>query len=185
MNRYKWAWTALILSSVIFVISLALHFLLKEKADPAQNLPGFEFAQEGLSAPPFSLKDLSGNTVHLEDYSGTYLLLNFWATWCPPCREEIPSLEAMRKSLEGSHIQLLTISIGESLEDVQTFVESRNIGFRVALDEDSAVSNTYAIDSIPTTFLISPEGEFIARKRGSMDWNNAEWLDFLEELGRD
>lgn len=143
---------------------------------------GFQFPQQEIPAADFRLPGLEGGEFRLSDYEGEYLLLNFWATWCPPCKEEIPSLEALEQSLEGSSVRMLTISSGETAETVRGFVEEEGVSLPVALDTDGAVSAQYSLQSIPTTYLIDKEGNFIARLVGAVDWSEKELSDFLLQL---
>lgn len=141
---------------------------------------GFELVgNREIPAPTFEINDIESNNLALEDYRGEILLLNFWATWCPPCREEIPSMEAMMLKLENKGIRLLAVSSGEAEDTVIRFVEEQNMQLHVALDPDGKWSNAYGINSIPTTFVIDKQGNFLARKQGGMDWNDPELIEAL------
>ncbi|MBL7157526.1 MAG: TlpA family protein disulfide reductase [Candidatus Omnitrophica bacterium] len=105
-------------------------------------------------APDFELQDINGNTVRLSDYSGKVILLNFFATWCPPCRVEMPDFNEIADNYKG-RVKIIAVNVGrESLSKVQRFAASNNLKFTIAMDNGS-VSNSYGpIRAIPVTVLI-------------------------------
>ncbi|HEY4601323.1 MAG TPA: TlpA disulfide reductase family protein [Cerasibacillus sp.] len=114
--------------------------------------------EKGNLAPDFELETLDGEKVSLSDFRGKRVMLNFWATWCPPCRAEMPD---MQKFHENKDVVILAVNLTEtesSKDNVPTFVEDYGITFRVPLDEDSSVSTLYQIRPIPTTYLIDSNG---------------------------
>lgn len=137
---------------------------------------GFDLPQGDFTAIDFEVETLSGEYRRLEDYSGNLFILNFWATWCPPCREEIPSMERMMEELGGSGIALLAISSMEERGTVEAYVEEQSMTLSVALDESGEIGTLYGVQNIPTTYLIDGEGKFIARKRGGMEWDDPELI---------
>jgi peroxiredoxin len=111
-------------------------------------------------APDFKLQSLDGQTVSLGDFRGKPVLLNFWATWCPPCRAEMPFLQEIYEDKEWSEkgLVILTIDIGEDPSVVKEFMESYDLSFPVLLDTDQDVALEYNIRAIPTTFFIDKDG---------------------------
>ncbi|WP_130860286.1 redoxin domain-containing protein [Gracilibacillus phocaeensis] len=112
----------------------------------------------GNLAPDFQLATLSGETVALSDYRGSKVMLNFWATWCPPCRVEMPDMEKFHQDTE---IEILAVNLTETepnTKQVQQFVNEYGLSFPILLDEVIEVANTYAIQPIPTSFMIDSEG---------------------------
>ncbi|MGG0791088.1 MULTISPECIES: TlpA disulfide reductase family protein [Bacillaceae] len=124
--------------------------------DEKDALGGLEI---GAKAPDFSLKTLDGKQVELSDYKGKKVMLNFWATWCPPCKKEMPDMEKYAQQA-GDDVVVLAVNIDPE-NDVQAFVEDNGITFTIPLDSQSAknpVNERYKILSIPTTYFIDKEG---------------------------
>lgn len=110
------------------------------------------------SAPDFALPRLGGGTVTLESLRGHPVLLNFWATWCPACRVEMPYLQSVYDELSGSGLVVLGIDIQEKEEVVRGFMQEEGLSFPIALDLDGKVTSRYGVRPIPTSFLIDKEG---------------------------
>ena len=121
------------------------------------SVPG-EGTQIGNLAPDFQLKDLDGKTVSLSDLRGKPVLLNFWATRCPPCRFEMPFLQQIYEEWSDRGLVLLAIDIGESSAGVKEFLEDNNLSLPVLLDSDQRVALRYSITNIPTTYFIDRNG---------------------------
>ena len=137
---------------------------------------------EKMKAPSFSLKGLRGDKVTLKELKGKPIILTFWATWCSPCEEELPTLI---KFAEGKKDQLgiLTIAIdGENKKKVQRFVEENKISLAVLLDEKGETTRSYRIRMIPTTILIDRDGMMIGAITGQRDWSLPEAWSAIEEL---
>ncbi|MDZ5472749.1 TlpA disulfide reductase family protein [Bacillus sp. 31A1R] len=124
-----------------------------EKEEQPDNLPGLGV---GLKAPDFELKNLEGKTVKLSDYAGKKVMLNFWATWCPPCKAEMPDMQKFYKEA-GDDIVILAVNIDPQY-DVAGFAKEMNISFPILLDEKDKVSTVYKILTIPTTYFIDEKG---------------------------
>jgi thiol-disulfide isomerase/thioredoxin len=112
----------------------------------------------GKLAPDFELDTLDGQTVILSQLKGRPVLVNFWATWCGPCRYEMPFLQQIYEDWPGDELVLLTINVGESSSDVSQFMQSQGFSFTVLLDGEAAVAQRYSVTGIPTTFFIDKEG---------------------------
>jgi thiol-disulfide isomerase/thioredoxin len=146
---------------VAAVLGLAgLWFLKGEGAGPAARVA------EG--APDFRLSDLGGRTVTLGDYKGKIVLLNFWATWCDSCKEELPALNALYKRRKGD-FELLAASVDQGgRKDVMAFVAAHDPAFPVLL-ADLATQQAYGVRDLPTSFLIAPDGRIARRYLGPID----------------
>lgn len=121
----------------------------------------------GDPAPAFTLTDLDGNRVSLSQFAERPVVLNFWATWCAPCRAEIPHLiEAYQR--EGGEVVFLAISVDEPAGTVRRFAEEKGMPFPVLLDEGGRVASDYQVRAIPMTFFISRDGEIAMRYMGQM-----------------
>lgn len=133
-------------------------------------------------AEDFTLKTLKGETVSLKDYRGRLIFLNFWATWCGPCRAEMPSMQRLWEEFKEEDFVILAINIQEESKLVSSFMNERGLSFPVLLDEKGKVARSYGIRGIPTTFFLNPEGEIIGKAVGARDWASKESFQLLEEL---
>lgn len=113
----------------------------------------------GDKAPDFVLTDLEGNKHQLSDYEGQGVLLNFWGTWCPPCKKEMPALNEAYNKYKDKGIQVISINIAQSNFEVQNFVDNYKLDFPMTIDKTKSVMRTYNVDQLPATFLIDKNGE--------------------------
>ncbi|MFL5409733.1 MAG: peroxiredoxin family protein [Myxococcales bacterium] len=134
------------------------------------------------AAPPLALSDTSGAKHRLSDYRGKAVLVNFWATWCEPCREELPSLERLRASLASKPFAVLAVQMGGSPRTARDIVQELGLRFPVLLDSDSSVTKAWEVSVLPTTFLIAPDGSVAAKHVGEVDWAQTEWRRKVEAL---
>jgi len=134
-------------------------------------------------APDFSLKDLNGKKVELKQFKGKIIFLNFWATWCGPCKEEMPSMEVLHKQFREKKFVLLTISVDyEGEKPVQEFINKNRYTFSVLLDPKSETLDLFEVKGIPTTFLIDKKGKMIGKAIGPRDWKSEEVVSLLNLL---
>lgn len=126
---------------------------------------------KGQIAPDFELTTLDGETVKLSDYRGKRVMLNFWATWCPPCRAEMPD---MQKFHEDKDVVILAVNLRETesnTEKVQAFIDERDLTFPVLLDEETVVADQYQIQPIPSSFLIDSDGRIHNKAFGALNYD--------------
>jgi len=133
-------------------------------------------------APKFVLPDLSGKVVRMDDLRGKVVLLNLWATWCPPCIEEMPTLEALSKKMTGRDFVLLAISEDEHSEDVAPWIEQRGLTFPVLLDARGQVGADLGITGYPETFIVDRTGRIVHHHIGYRDWAEPGIVAALERL---
>lgn len=142
------AWTnprvILALGAALILAAIALLYATREPSEPSP----FDFTLPGMDGE-----------VSLADYRGQYVLVNFWATWCPPCRDEMPDLQAYYNSYRDRGFTLLAINEAEDPATVRQFVEGFGFTFPIALDLDGAVMKQYGTESLPTSYLIGPDGK--------------------------
>lgn len=143
---------------------------------------GFQTPTAELPAVDFSLKDLSGQKQTLGSYAGTVIFLNFWATWCGPCRAEIPSMEELYLELGNEEFVILAVNSQETSEQVAGFVENIGMSFPVLLDSDGRVGAAYGIRGIPTTYLIDSQGYILGRVVGTRNWSTPEIISLVQDL---
>lgn len=134
----------------------------------------------GHNAPDFVVQD-SDRRVELKSLSGKIVVLNFWATWCPPCVEEMPSLGAMQTQLED-HVQVLAVSIDEDGDAYHRFIQEHNIRFLTVRDPEQKSSFLYGTHRWPETYIIDRRGIVRRKFIGPVDWNNPEILQYLRTL---
>lgn len=128
-------------------------------------------------APNFALPDLNGNVVHLSDLRGKYVLINFWATWCGPCRVEIPLLRDLYADLKSENFELLGIA-SESESVVREFTSDVAVNYPILLDEDGQIASAYAVQVYPSILIIDPEGNISSITHGInplLKWK-VKWL---------
>jgi peroxiredoxin len=129
------------------------------------------------------LKDLNGKKVELKQFRGKIIFLNFWATWCGPCKEEMPSMEVLHKQFREKNFVLLTISVDyEGEKPVQEFINKNRYTFSVLLDPKCETLDLFEVKGIPTTFLIDKKGKMIGKAIGPRDWKNEEVVSLLNIL---
>jgi thiol-disulfide isomerase/thioredoxin len=143
---------------------------------------GFQTPTADLPAVDFSLKDLSGQDQNLGSYAGKVIFLNFWATWCGPCRAEIPSMEELYLELGNEGFVIIAVNSQEAGEQVAGFVENIGMSFPVLLDTDGRVGAAYSIRAIPTTYIVDPRGYILGRMVGTRDWSTPEIVSLVRDL---
>ncbi len=125
----------------------------------------------GARAPEFSLMDIEGKRHRLSDYRGRVVIVNFWATWCPPCIAEMPSMQRAWEQLEPDGILLLGINTGESKAAIERFDSKYPVDFPLLMDPDSTVTGAWPVRGMPTTFVVDPEGQIAYRAVGAREWD--------------
>jgi len=137
----------------------------------------------GFPAPDFALPDLSGQVHRLSDFRGKVVFLNVWATWCPPCRMEMPAMETLFRRLKGRDFVMLAVSQDEDgLKAVGPFVEQHRLTFPVLLDPKGSVSSRYGVTGYPETFVIDREGKVIEHVIGPESWESEQIYRYFEGL---
>lgn len=164
----------------LLLLGAVMVFVLQYTRDPGTRRQGTE-AGSGQPAPDFRLKDINGQEVSLEQFKGKIVLLDFWATWCGPCRATMPEIEKLQQD-HPNDFTLLTVNIAEPLDSVLPYVRSQNIKSRVLMDIDGQVGTAYGIASIPMQVVIDKEGVLrhtqIGQYRG---WVEDLWAE-IEKL---
>ena len=150
--------------------------------EQAAQALGVELADASEPALNFTLEDIQGRPVHLEAYRGRVVLLNFWATWCVPCRVEMPSLERLYQTYQEQGLVVVAVAAGEGREKVAPFVQEYALSFPVLVDPNSKVTDDYRVWAIPTTFVIGARGEVVGRALGSRVWDGREARAFVAAL---
>ena len=126
--------------------------------------------------------DLAGAAKTLADYRGKVVLLNFWASWCPPCLREIPSMERLRIRMAGRPLAIVALDSAEAQEDVDAFLSRMKLGFPVLLDPDGSNTRRWKVFALPTSFLLDAEGRVRYVLTGPTEWDEGEALAVIESL---
>ena len=130
----------------------------------------------------FTLPDINGETRSLTDYRGKVVLVNFWASWCMPCVEEMPELTQLKQHLAGQPFEILALNVGEHDKRVKHFVKRTSFNLPVLMDKSSKVFNEWKIEIMPTSFLVDARGRVRYRARGNPGWDNEQSLSIIEKL---
>ncbi len=137
----------------------------------------------GQKAPDFTLKDLDGRAVTLSSYKGKVVILAFWAAWCPPCKEELRSLNKLNSMLKNRGLVILAVSSDKSLTTVKDFIARNEVSYTVLFDEKLTVSrDTYKAFMVPTTFVIDRRGTIFRKHFGEQDWTKPALVKEIEAL---
>lgn len=138
---------------------------------------------KGQLAPNFVLTDLQGSSVQLSDFKGKKVLVNFWATWCPPCRVEMPHMQSIFEDFEDKDVVILGVNMTlteEASEDVQAFVNEQQLTFPIVMDEEGDVMQTYQVFAYPTTYLLDTEGVIREKFQGAISYEIME--DYISRI---
>ena len=133
-------------------------------------------------APNFLLRDSEGFNVTLDQFRGKVVLLNFWATWCGPCKEEMPAFERLRRQLDPDRFVLLTITTDLQRAGIKQFLANLNVQLPVLFDEQQDVSQAYLVRALPTTVFIDRQGALLGRAVGPREWDAPKAVHALQGL---
>jgi thiol-disulfide isomerase/thioredoxin len=136
----------------------------------------------GASMPPLARPDLAGRVHDLKALRGRVVLVNFWATWCEPCRDELPSLERLKAKLEGRPFDVVAVNYGEGAPRIGEFVRRHNLSLPVLLDPEKEAAAAWKAGGLPMTFLVDARGRVRYSAFGERDWSVGEALGLVEKL---
>lgn len=160
----------------ILVLLLSLLALPAQAGQQLIPVPG------KVPAPDFTLEDTEGNQHRLSDYRGRTVIINFWTTWCPPCREEIPSMNRAWQMLEDDGVVILAINMGEDEDTIFIFTADYPADFPLLLDRDGAVIADWPVKGLPTTYVVAPDGTIAYRAIGGREWDDPAFLEQIRSL---
>lgn len=138
----------------------------------------------GSATPRLELKDLSGDTHRLADYRGKVVLINFWATWCEPCRDEMPSIQQLKSKLAGRPFVVLAVNVAESENRITEFLRQLPLDFTVLHDRNSVALKAWQVKGLPASFVVAPDGRIRYSYIGDFEWADDEVVKTLTELMR-
>ncbi len=180
--KVVFSWTAVIM--LVSLIGLQVHKRWLYRQLYAFNIMRPTVIAEQVAPALVLQKGKDGPPIVLSYFGKKWVLLHFWATWCPPCREEMPSLEILHRELSDKMV-VLTASVDENWEEVLRFFNGHLPQMLVAWDKDQKTAKAFEVGKYPETFLISPAGKIIVRFLGQRDWSSAEALEYLQQLMSD
>lgn len=143
---------------------------------------GFRVFANPPQAEEFVLQTLDRGELRLSEFEGKVVLMNFWATWCPPCIEEMPSMQRLYESLPREQFEILAINMQEDRETVQRFISEHNFEYPILLDYEGAVARRYAVRGLPTSYVIAPDGSMPAALIGFAHWDEPGYVEFFHDL---
>lgn len=165
----------LFVGAAIFAAVFSIVWMQSDKYEPLEV---------GKEAPDFALTDLNDQPIRLSDFRGKVVFLNFWATWCKPCREEMPSMEILNKNFEKDGLVILAVSIDRvtTTKDIPPFVKGMNLTFPVLIDSWGKTDKPYKRMGVPETFIIDQQGVIREIVIGPRDWTRLDSLQVLTKL---
>ena len=175
LNRFLLTIAIVILNSYVFEdrAHAETHFL------ESLSLVRFD---EKIKVENFALKDLNDNVVHLEDYRGKVIFLNFWTTWCPACLVEMPSMEKLHQEFKEKDFVILAVDMQEDSEQVKKFKARFKLSFPILLDTDGVVAAYFGVNAIPVTYFIDRAGYLYAAAMGARDWASEDAFQLIKHL---
>ena len=173
------------LNSTFFLITgLGVFcFILLSKADI--HASGMEYPEEKFFAPSFELSSLEGRKIKLTDFRGKIVFINFWATWCVPCKTEMASMEKLYQRFKGTDFQMLAISVDKDISSIKPYLEKYNLTIPVLLDPGSLVKKKYKTVGLPETYVVDKRGIILHKAIGPRDWFTKTIIDVFEQLVSD
>jgi peroxiredoxin len=136
----------------------------------------------GAAAPALSLRDVDGRVHALKAYRGKVVLINFWATWCEPCRQEMPSIQRLRDRLSGKGFAVLAVSVDEPDARVRQFVKQTGLDLTVVMDPGKTVTRNWGVRYLPVSFIVGADGRIRYRVVGDIDWDNDTVVGVISQL---
>jgi len=162
--------------------TLAACLLLLSWQVTAVELPKGLLVLDGRAAPPLVLNDLDGERWDIGDARGRWLFVHFWAAWCGPCREEMPTIQAIFPQFDPQELEIVLINTAESEDTVFTFLASVAPDIIPLMDTDGLVTERWQPRGLPATFFVDPEGKLRYLALGGRPWDTPEYLDFIKHL---
>lgn len=168
---------------IVLVVVVAATVLLIQGKDSIFGPVQPTRLHVGSSAPNIVLPGLDGKTINLKDYRGKVVFLNIWATWCPTCRDEMPSMEKLYQTLKGEAFEILAVSVDKTgAKAVAPFMKSHKLSFPALLDPEGTIARPYGVTGVPESFIINKEGIIEKIVIGPIDWTEPAVVSFFRTL---
>ena len=143
-----------------------------------------QVAQTPVAAPDVTLVGLDGRPLRLPNLRGKVVFLNFWATWCVPCRTEMPVMERLHRNYGGRGLAVVAVNFGESRSEIEAFTKQLQVTFLAALDTDGTVARAFGVRGLPVTFLLDQGGRILWKAIGPREWDGPDGRAYFEQLLR-
>ena len=147
-----------------------------------KTIKNLEPMKDSRPTPEFSIAGFDGKSISLKDFRGKIVFLNFWATWCIPCREEMPAMERLYQEFKNRDFVILAVNVKDRKQDALNFLKELKITYPAAFDPDGQVGLLYGAWGLPTTYLIGPKGEGLARAWGPADWYSPDARNLISQI---
>jgi peroxiredoxin len=164
-----------ILAGAVAILAVALVWVVYGTLEPP-------IVNAGDKAPNFSILTDRGRKITPEDFGGKLLVLNFWATWCAPCVEEAPSLNAFQREFAGKGVVVVGVSIDTNEKQYKRFLDSFHIAFDTARDPDATISSRYGTFEIPETYIIDSSGKVVQKIISNQNWTDPEFVAHIQKM---
>lgn len=171
------------MKSILVIISAMLIMLAITPAT-ADELPQGVIPADARPAPPLQLDNLDGEAYDLESSQGRWRFVHFWASWCGPCRKEMPSIDRMTRLLADSDIEFVLVNTAETEDSIFTFLGIVAPDLVPLLDSDGAATDAWQPRGLPATYLVDPDGLIQYQALGGREWDQPEYLEFLRNLAK-
>ena len=169
--------------TILFVFIAATLTILLLLSARDSTVTSTKQIQVGFPAPNFTFPDLNGQQVSLSDHRGKVVLVNIWATWCAPCRQEMPSMQKLYEKFRGENFEILAVSVDSTGRDaVASFMRKLNLTFPALLDPKGAIGPLYGATGVPESIIIDDEGIVVQKIIGPIDWATPKAFQFFEDL---
>lgn len=175
--------------SILFILILCVGLSLTPFPDGQSAAGNYSATYLGIQeysspqeAKEFSLKDLKNKKINIKDFRGKVVMLNFWATWCAPCRDEMPSMEKLYRQFKEKGFVIIAVASGEDIQSVNKFIKQYNLTFPALLDSDYKVTDNYKVWALPTTYFINSKGQIIGKAQGGRDWDTKQANQYISSL---
>lgn len=190
MVRFSRRLSGAIVVSVVSVSAVAAVALLMLSAAPTraqsyrENPLLLDIAPNPVAAYDFESENLEGDTIQLSDFKGKVVFLNFWATWCVPCLQEMPAMDRLNKKMAGKAFKMLVVNQAESQEKIEAFLARRKFkfSFEILLDRLGEIGGTYGVDRLPLSYIIDQNGFVIRRAVGAREWDSQDAVKLFNNL---
>jgi peroxiredoxin len=171
--------------SVVLLLLLSVVAIPGASAQSKLNykvIPNLEAMKDKAPTPDFTLPGAEGNKLSLKDFRGKIVFLNFWATWCVPCREEMPAMEKLYQEFKDKNFVVLAVNVKDRKQEALNFIKELRITYPIAIDPEGQVGLLYGAWGLPTTYLIGPKGEGLARAWGPAEWYGPAARTLIKDL---
>lgn len=168
---------------VVYCLLLSVALLIMAGCSKKDTVSGVAEVRENRSAPEITVNSLKNVPLKLSGLKGRVVLLNFWATWCPPCRSEIPSMMKLNSAMAGKPFQMVAVSIDEGgVPEIESFFKASGFSLPTYTDPSGVAQKTYGITGVPESFVIDKNGILVKKVIGPLAWDSPETIAFLEGL---